>query len=274
MSSQAMDLAELQREMAAAVMLPLTADEQMRSQSADGRQMNAVAESFIAPNSRLSAFERLEIYNRQYWFRVMGALAEDYAALRAVVGNGRFEALSVAYLKEHPSRSFTLRNLGSKLPEWLAVHGEWAGRRQRLAVANREAVGAVVAFQQVAGAFGLFVDDDALGGELVEHRFGGAPFACFEVLPPLAFFQRRLIRHAQGHPLVVVAVEPPQNGFGFVRGAQPRLGSFLRFAHRAAVVRPGHAACQPGRSCAPVASARFCTTLTMVLDRLQLITFL
>jgi hypothetical protein len=129
-----MDLAELQREMAAAVMLPLTADEQMRSQSADGRQMNAVAESFIAPNSRLSAFERLEIYNRQYWFRVMGALAEDYAALRAVVGNGRFEALSVAYLKEHPSRSFTLRNLGSKLPEWLAVHGEWAGRRQRLAV--------------------------------------------------------------------------------------------------------------------------------------------
>lgn len=134
MSSLPMDLAELQREMAAAVMQPLTADEQMRSQSRDGRAMSAVAESFIAPNSRLNAFERLEIYNRQYWFRVMGALAEDYPALRAVVGGNRWEALSVAYLTEHPSRSFTLRNLGLKLPEWLGEHGEWTGRRRRLAV--------------------------------------------------------------------------------------------------------------------------------------------
>ncbi len=84
--------------------------------------MTDVAESFIAPNSRLTAFERLEIYNRQYWFRVLGALAEDFPALRAVVGGARFEALSIAYLTEHPSRSFTLRNLGSKLPAWLADH--------------------------------------------------------------------------------------------------------------------------------------------------------
>ena len=128
------DLAALQREMAAAVMQPLTADESMRATTADGRSTTAVAESFIAPNSRLTAFERLEIYNRQYWFRVLGALAEDFPGLRAVVGGRRFEALSIAYLTEHPSRSFTLRNLGSKLPEWLAAHPEHAGRRHRLAV--------------------------------------------------------------------------------------------------------------------------------------------
>ncbi len=68
--------------MAAAVMLPLTADEQMRADAPDGRAMTAVAESFIAPNSRLSAFERLEIYNRQYWFRVLGALAKIFPGLR------------------------------------------------------------------------------------------------------------------------------------------------------------------------------------------------
>ena len=96
--------------------------------------MTEVAASFIAPNSRLSAFERLEIYNRQYWYRVLGALAEDFPALRALIGERRFEALSIAYLTEHPSRSFTLRNLGSKLPEWLSAHPEHAGRRHRLAV--------------------------------------------------------------------------------------------------------------------------------------------
>jgi hypothetical protein len=134
MNSEPMSLAELQREMASAIMQPLTADEDMRTHAPDGRTMTAVAESFIAPNSSLTAFERLEIYNRQYWYRVQGALAEDFPALRAVVGSTAFEALSVAYLSAHPSRSFSLRNLGSKLAEWLAANPRWAGRRHRLAV--------------------------------------------------------------------------------------------------------------------------------------------
>jgi hypothetical protein len=132
--ADSMSLVDLQREMAAAVMMPLTASEEMRTTAPDGRAMTDVAEAFVAPNSRLSAFERLEIYNRQYWFRVLGALAEDFPGLRAVLGGSRFEAMSVAYLSAHPSRSFTLRNLGSKLVEWLGEHPEWAGRRHALAV--------------------------------------------------------------------------------------------------------------------------------------------
>jgi putative DNA-binding protein len=132
--SGAMSLAELQREMAAAIMMPLTPDEEMCTNSPDGRPMSEVAERFIAPNSRLTAFERLEIYNRQYWFRLLSALAEDFPALRAVVGASAFDRLATDYLSAHPSRSFSLRNLGSKLPEWLAVHPQYAGRRQRLAL--------------------------------------------------------------------------------------------------------------------------------------------
>jgi hypothetical protein len=134
MSTETMSLADLQRQMAAAIMMPLTPDEDMRAQAPDGRAMTAVAASFIAPNSRLSPFERLEIYNRQYWFRVLEALADDFPVLRAVVGSIAFHDLSIEYLSAHPSRSFSLRNLGSKLPEWLADHPQWAGRRQRLAL--------------------------------------------------------------------------------------------------------------------------------------------
>ncbi len=129
-----MDLLTLQRVMSAAVTQPLTRDEGMRARTPDGRSMTAVANSFIAPNSRLTAFERLEIYNRQYWFRVLGALAEDFPAVRAVVGSERFKLISVAYLTEHPSRSFTLRNLGSRFPKWLAAHPEQTGRRHKLVV--------------------------------------------------------------------------------------------------------------------------------------------
>ncbi len=129
-----MNLEAIQREMAAAVMQPLTANENMREHAADGRPMEEVAASFIAPNSRLNAFERLEIYNRQYWYRILGALAEDFPGLRAVIGSTKFDALSIAYLTQHPSRSFTLRNLGSKLVDWLGGHPEFAGRRHALAV--------------------------------------------------------------------------------------------------------------------------------------------
>ena len=133
MNSHAMSLAQIQREMARAVMMPLTADEEMRRESADGRAMQHVAATFVAPNSRLNAFERLEIYNKQYWFRVLGALAEDFPALRSVVGARAFEAMSVAYLSAHPSRSFSLRNLGSHLAEWLQKNPQYAGRRASLA---------------------------------------------------------------------------------------------------------------------------------------------
>src|ERR1700677_1756210 len=132
MSTSPMNLAELQRTMAAAVMMPLTPDDDMRAHAADGRLMTAVAASFVAPNSQLTPFERLEIYNRQYWYRVLDALAEDFPVLRAVVGSRAFEQLSVEYLTAHPSRSFSLRNLGSRLAEWLSDHPKFAGRRQRL----------------------------------------------------------------------------------------------------------------------------------------------
>jgi hypothetical protein len=133
-----MTLEELQRTMGAAVMQPLTADEEMQPRDVTGRwhgrPMAEVAGEFIAPNDRLTAFERLEIYNRQYWFRLQGSFAEDFPALRAVVGAARFETLTNAYLAAHPSRSFTLRNLGAKLLAWLTQNPSYAGPRLALAL--------------------------------------------------------------------------------------------------------------------------------------------
>jgi hypothetical protein len=134
MTARPVSLAEIQRAMAASVMQPLTSDDNMQARTADGRPMEQVAASFIAPNSQLSAFERLEIYNRQYWYRVLDSLAEDFSALRMILGSRAFHALSIAYLNAHPSRSFTLRNLGAKLVDWLTANPQYAGRRHALAV--------------------------------------------------------------------------------------------------------------------------------------------
>ena len=129
-----MRLLRLQRRMARAVMMPLTPSEGMRRVAVNGRPMRKVAAEFIKPNDRLTSFERLEIYNRQYWFRVLSSFAEDFPGLRAVLGDRRFDALAKAYIADCPSRSFTLRNLCSRLEPWLRKHPSWTGPRQKLAL--------------------------------------------------------------------------------------------------------------------------------------------
>ncbi len=129
-----MNLLELQRRMSQDVMRPLTPDFAMRAMNEQGLPSDEIASSYIKPNSLLTSFERLEIYNRQYWFRVIDAVSEDFPALRAVLGRERFDSLVLAYLRENPSTSFTLRNLGARLPAWLASYPELTGPQHALAV--------------------------------------------------------------------------------------------------------------------------------------------
>ena len=123
-----MNLLELQRRMSEDVQRPLTADFEMQPETDDGRYKRSLLRAYVKPNDRLTSFERLEIYNRQYWFRVIGAVSEDFPALAQVLGAKRFDALVLAYLKENPSTSFTLRNLGARCRFGLQEHPEFCAR--------------------------------------------------------------------------------------------------------------------------------------------------
>ena len=129
-----MNLAQLQRAVFEVTRQPLTPAERMRSRLPDGRSVRKIADALIKPNDRLTAFERLEIYNRQYWFRLLASLSEDFPGLRSIIGERKFEKLAVAYLNECPSESFTLRNLGSRLEAWLRKHPEHIAGVERAAI--------------------------------------------------------------------------------------------------------------------------------------------
>lgn len=129
-----MNLEELQRAMLEVIQQPLTPSEGMRKRTLDGRPVKEIVDAIIKPNDRLTSFERLEIYNRVYWFRILSSLADDYPGLRAVIGQRNFDKLLRAYLLDCPSESFTLRNLGSRLEPWLRDHPEFAAGRHRMAL--------------------------------------------------------------------------------------------------------------------------------------------
>lgn len=129
-----MKLARLQKAVARAVMQPLTRNEGMQRVAPGGGSMRRYAARYIKPNDRLTSFERLEIYNRQYWWRVLGSMTEDFPGLRAVLGERLFEDMCRAYLTDCPSQSFTLRNLGARLEGWLRRNPRWIRGRKELAL--------------------------------------------------------------------------------------------------------------------------------------------
>jgi len=120
--------------MATAVLRPLTAEDGLQKRWIDGRAMDTVAAEFIKPNDRLTSFERLELYNKMYWFRILDAIRDDSPGLIAALGERAFARLSQAYLEQRPSRSFTLRDLCSRLEAFIREHPSLTAPRTALAV--------------------------------------------------------------------------------------------------------------------------------------------
>ncbi len=138
-------LQTLQRAIAGALMKPLNGDETMTPSN------RVVAEKFIKSNSRLTSFERLQIYGQQYWWRLLGSFGEDFSGLRAVLGEKKFEKLATAYLGKHGSTSWTLRNLGSKLVAFLESNPKLTHPRTALALDVAHVEWArVLAFDEIA----------------------------------------------------------------------------------------------------------------------------
>lgn len=168
-ADSAKQLGELQALMAGAIMQSLAPGDRMQKAS------GPIANALIKPNDRLTSFERLEIYNRQYWFRILDCFYDDYPGLRAVIGERKFDRLARAYLARYPSACFTLRNLGSRLERFLRAEPQWIAPHERLALDMVRLEWAhIVAFDE--GAKPVVHVDDLLGRNPSKVRLGLQPY--------------------------------------------------------------------------------------------------
>jgi hypothetical protein len=115
------DLSQIQRWMQAVLMHPGGTADGVASEAA--RQAIDVspdqAEQVITRSHALSGLERLAIYGRAYYARLLECLRESYPVLYHAVGEEAFGAFGVAYLQKYPSRSYTLNELGAHFPRYL-----------------------------------------------------------------------------------------------------------------------------------------------------------
>lgn len=121
MIDQRIDLTVVQRWMQTVLMHPAGVETGVASEAA--RAWIDVtpdqAESVVEPSHSLSGLERLAIYNRAYFARLLECLRDSYRVLFEAIGEEAFDDFAINYLQGFPSRSYTLNDLGKHFPDYL-----------------------------------------------------------------------------------------------------------------------------------------------------------
>ena len=78
-------------------------------------------ERIILPSREMTSLDRLQIYGRAYFGRLLECLAAQFPAVRYAVGEDGFNGLAFGYLVDHPSKSYSLSTLGSSFDEYLTA---------------------------------------------------------------------------------------------------------------------------------------------------------
>jgi hypothetical protein len=116
------DLDQLQRWMQTVIMHPEGVREGVASEEA--RRLIDVTpeevEQIVSRSQALTGAERLAIYHRAYYARLLEVLRGEFPVLRHALGEELFDQFAVAYLQKYPSRSYTLNHLGVNFPRYLA----------------------------------------------------------------------------------------------------------------------------------------------------------
>jgi hypothetical protein len=76
-------------------------------------------ERIVLRSRALDAVRRLEVYGNAYFARLHECLRDEFPATATLVGEEAFAGFVHEYLRERPSRSWTLADLGAGFPDFL-----------------------------------------------------------------------------------------------------------------------------------------------------------
>jgi hypothetical protein len=77
-------------------------------------------EQIVTRSRALPGLDRLAIYGAAYHARLLECLREEFPVLVHALGEELFNAFAVGYLEKYPSRSYTLNDLATRFPRYLA----------------------------------------------------------------------------------------------------------------------------------------------------------
>jgi hypothetical protein len=93
---------------------------QMNPISPTGRPMREEAWDHIRPSPTLQPAQRIQIYNQQYWWRLVNTLQESFPLVTRLFGFHAFNfTIAMPFLLKYPPNDWTLNSLGDRLPRWI-----------------------------------------------------------------------------------------------------------------------------------------------------------
>lgn len=99
---------------------PIDENSRMMPISPLGQPMENEAKEYIKPSHTLQPHQRIELYNQQYWWRLLKILQETFPTLTRLFGYESFnQILAIPYLQAYPPNHWSLNYLGSRLPIWI-----------------------------------------------------------------------------------------------------------------------------------------------------------
>lgn len=75
---------------------------------------------YIKKSPTLKPHERIEIYNQQYWWRLINTMQEHFPLVLALFGTTPFnDQLAIPFLKKYKPYDWNINLLGEKFPKWI-----------------------------------------------------------------------------------------------------------------------------------------------------------
>jgi hypothetical protein len=118
-------LKKTQKWFASIITRQIDEDSRMSPISPSGELMEEEAWNYIKPSPTLRPAQRIEIYNQQYWWRLLGVLHDTFPLLTRLFGYHDFnQTIGFPYLLKYPPDSWSLSQLGEKISLWVTENYE------------------------------------------------------------------------------------------------------------------------------------------------------
>lgn len=116
-------LKELQEWFGTIIARPISLKSEMNPISPSGIPMKEEAPRYIQPSPTLRPEQRIQIYNQQYWWRLLNVLHEIFPLATRLFGYREFNRrLGVPYLQAFPPNHWSLNFLGNRFIRWIESH--------------------------------------------------------------------------------------------------------------------------------------------------------
>jgi len=85
-----------------------------------GNAIETEAPLYISPGPKLLSHQRIQIYNQQYWWRLLTVMQENFPLVTRLFGYHDFnQTLAMPYLVKYPPHHWTLNDLGDRFADWV-----------------------------------------------------------------------------------------------------------------------------------------------------------